>query len=661
MENNERNNKQISSPVIKPAAKNASLAAFTDSSPATNVAASNATVATKVDKTTEMATTKSAAAPSNGSVGAKAYEMAKAQREISIAEFFEKNRHLLGFDNKRKALLTTIKEAVDNSLDACEEADILPEIIVEVTEMGMDRFKVVVEDNGPGIVKKQIPRIFAKLLYGSKFHKLKMQRGQQGIGISAAVMYSQLTTGKATKIMSKIHPSEPAHCFDLKINTQKNEPEILSETEKDWHKDNGTRVEMELEATYIKGNQSVDEYLKQTAIINPHVTIIYQPPKGEQIMLVRATDQKPKQAQEIKPHPYGVELGMLIKMLGNTTAKSIKQFLMQDFSRVGDKTAEEILENSAILSNTKPHDVSRDKAEKLMEGIKKTKIMMPPTDCIVPIGAELLEKGIKKEVNAEFYAAISRTPDVYRGNPFLVEAAIAYGGDIPKEGSMTIMRFANRVPLLYQQGACAIIEGVSETNWKQYGLQQSGSNLPQGPVVLVVHIASVWVPFTSEAKEAIAHYPEMIKEIKLAVQEVGRELSRYLNKKRRVGDEMKKRSYIELYMPHISEAIKDILKLTDVQKKELEVQLSALLEKTRGKLEDMDFDPDKNEEYDEDLASIGREDEDDEYDDDAGGDYEDKKERASSGKKTKGKEELKESAEKAEKKAKKKKESEDDE
>lgn len=548
---------------------------------------------------------------------AKAHELAKSQREISIAEFFEKNRHLLGFDNKRKALLTTIKEAVDNSLDACEEADILPEIVVEVIEMGPDKYRIVVEDNGPGIVEKQIPRIFAKLLYGSKFHKLKMQRGQQGIGISAAVMYSQLTTGKSTKILSKIHPSEPANYFELKINTQKNEPEIISKSTKEWHKDNGTRIELELEATYMKGSQSVDEYLKQTAIINPHVTIIYQPPKGEQIMLVRATEEKPRQAHEIKPHPYGVEIGMLIKMLSITSAKTVKQFLMQDFSRVGDKAAEEILENSALLSNTKPADISRDMAEKLIEGIRKTKIMMPPTDCIVPIGAELLQKGIKKEVNAEFYSSVSRSPDVYRGNPFLIEAAIAYGGEIPKDGSMNIMRFANRVPLLYQQGACAVTEAVTSTNWKQYGLQQSGSNMPQGPVVLVVHIASVWVPFTSEAKEAIAHYPEMIKEIKLAVQEVGRELYKYLSKKRRVGDELKKRSYIELYMPHISDALKEILSLTDAQKKEIEEHLIVLMEKTRGKLDDMSFDPNKNEEYDEDFAKIGKEDEDENGNDDS--------------------------------------------
>lgn len=544
-----------------------------------------------------------------GSFETKAHEMAKSQREISIAEFFERNRHLLGFDNKRKALLTTIKEAVDNSLDACEEAEILPEIIVEINDMGNDRFRVTIEDNGPGIVKEQIPKIFAKLLYGSKFHKMKMQRGQQGIGISASVMYGQLTTGKPAKIISKIGRNNTANYYELKINTQTNNPEIITEKEKEWDKDSGTRVEIDLEASYNKGRQSVDEYIRETAIINPHVTIIYQPPKGEQIMLVRGTEVKPILPLEIKPHPYGVELGMLMKMIKTTAAKNIKQFLKDDFSRVSDKVAEEILEHAQILSNTKIKTVNRDMAERIMTGIKNTKIMMPPTDCIVPIGEDLLEKGLKKEINAEFYSTVSRTPNVYRGNPFLVEASLAYGGSIPADGSIEVMRFANRVPLLYQQGACATNEAVTGTNWKSYGLQQTGSNMPQGPLVLVVHIASVWVPFTSEAKEAIAHYPEMIKEIKLAIQEIGRNLGRYLSKKRKVKDELKKRSYIETYIPHISEALKELLSLEDVDVDNITRNLEVLLEKKRGKVEKLDFDPTKNEEYDEDLAKIGRDEE----------------------------------------------------
>src|SRR5580692_8226858 len=157
-----------------------------------------------------------------------AHTMAAAQRDISVSEFFAKNRHLLGFDNPRKALLTTVKEAVDNSLDACEEAGILPEIWVHIQASGTNRFKIGVQDNGPGILKKQIPLIFGKLLYGSKFHRLRMSRGQQGIGISAAGMYGVLTTGKPVKIISKVSKRKPTHYYEIQIDTKKNVPEILN-------------------------------------------------------------------------------------------------------------------------------------------------------------------------------------------------------------------------------------------------------------------------------------------------------------------------------------------------------------------------------------------------------------------------------------------------
>ena len=536
----------------------------------------------------------------------KAHELAQKQKEISVAEFFEKNRHLLGFDNKRKALLTTIKEAVDNSLDACDEAGILPELEIVITDMGNERYRISVEDNGPGIIKEQIPKIFAKLLYGSKFHSLKQNRGQQGIGISASVMYGQLTTGRAARITSKIDPSIPAHYYELKIDTQKNKPEIVKDEEKEWSKDHGTRIEIDLEGTYLKGSQSVDEYLKQTAIINPHVTIIYVNPKGEQIIFPKATEQLPFQPAEIKPHPYGIELGILIKMLSWTEADTIKKFLMNEFSRVGAKTADEILENSYIPPNTKPNKISRDMAEKMIEVIRNTKIMSPPTDCISPIGAELLEKGLKKEVNAEFYTSVSRPPSVYRSNPFVIEVALAYGGTLKAEGGVEILRFANKVPLLYQQGSCAMTESISKTAWRSYGLQQSGSSIPQGPCLILLHIASVWVPFTSEAKEAIAHYPEIIKEIKLALQEIGRNLYKYVGKKRRVNDELKKRSYIEKYIPAIAEALKEIIKYSDVEEKNVIELLEELLEKQRGELDNMEFDKSKNEEYDAEFANIGK-------------------------------------------------------
>lgn len=545
----------------------------------------------------------------------KAHELAKKQKDISVAEFFAKNRHLLGFDNPRKALLTTIKEAVDNSLDACEEGNTLPEISVEVIEMGPDRFRVIVEDNGPGIIKSQIPKIFAKLLYGSKFHSLKMSRGQQGIGISASVMYAQMTTGKAAKITSKIHPDKPAQYYELRINTQENKPEIVKEAEISWYKDHGTKIEIDLEATYAKGAQSIDSYLKQTAIVNPHVTLIYTNPKAEQIIFPRATEEMPKEAKEIKPHPYGIELGFLINMLELTEAKTMQSFLTSDFSRVGPGTAKEILQKAGMLPNAKPKTVSREQAERLMDSIKKTKIIAPPTDCISPIGSDLLEKGLKKEIKAEFYCATTRPPAVYRGNPFIIEAGIAYGGDQEGDKAIKILRFANRVPLQYQQGACAVTQSIIQTNFRSYGLQQSKNAIPLGPATIVIHIASVWVPFTSESKEAIAHYPEIIKEIKLAIQECGRLLSRYVNKKKKLNQEMKKRSYIEKYIPHVSSALKELLDLKKEEEEELNVLLNELLEEQRGRLDSIEA---ENTEYDEEFANIGKDNEENGEDDEEG-------------------------------------------
>jgi len=534
-------------------------------------------------------------------------ELAKKQRSISIAEFFEKNRHLLGFDNPRKSLLTTIKEAVDNALDACEEARILPEISVELIQLSDDRFKVIVEDNGPGIIKKQVPKIFAKLLYGSKFHKLAQTRGQQGIGISAAALYAQLTTGKPISIMSKIGPNKKAYHCKLKINTSTNEPDIMSEKIMDWPgKDHGTRIEMDMEGSYAKGRTSVDAYLKQTAIVNPHTTIIYTNPLAEQYVFARATDNLPPEPKEIKPHPYGVELGRLMHMAENTYSKTMHQFLQTDFSKVSPSCSKDILQHASILPKAKPKELTRDQVEMLLKGINNTKIQNPSTECISPITALLLEKGLRKEINAEFYCSTTRPASVYRGNPFIIEAALAYGGDQKSDGQIRLLRYANRVPLQYQQGACAITKQLGGVGWKSYGLQQSRSSIPVGPCTIVVHMASVWVPFTSESKEALAHYTDIMKEIRLALQDVGRQLMAYTNKKNKLKKELQKRSLIEKYIPHVADALKDLMSLNESDVDQIEEHLADILEKTRGTVKEV---AEKNSEYDEAFANIGKENE----------------------------------------------------
>ncbi|MBI4159219.1 DNA topoisomerase VI subunit B [Candidatus Woesearchaeota archaeon] len=443
-----------------------------------------------------------------------------------------------------------------NSLDACEEARIVPEINVEIKPISEDRFIVIVEDNGPGIVREQIPNIFAKLLYGSKFHRLRCSRGQQGLGISASSMYGQLTTGKPAKITSKINSKKLAHYFELIIDTKTNEPKIVHENDFEWsEKKTGTKVEIELIAKYQKGNQSVDQYLKQTAIVNPHLSLTYINPEGEKIEFPRATNQLPKEPKEIKPHPHGIELGILIKMLHDTEAKTLQSFLQNDFCRISAKVAKEVCEKSSLDCGARPERIAMQEAEILYKSLNATKIMSPPTDCVTPIGEELIIKGLKKEVDAEFYTAVSRPPNVYRGNPFVVELGLAYGGSLDSNELVKLYRFANRVPLLYQLSACATTKSVVSTVWRNYGLSQSKGALPVGPVVILIHVASVWVPFTSESKEAIAHYPEILKELKLALQEVGRKLATYIRKNVRAKEQRERANLFEKYIPELASSL----------------------------------------------------------------------------------------------------------
>jgi len=512
-----------------------------------------------------------------------AEEMASRQREISVAEFFTKNRHLLGFDNPRKALLTTIKEGVDNSLDACEEAGILPEVKVVITPgKEEDRFIVTIEDNGPGILKKQIPKIFAKLLYGSKFHRLKMSRGQQGIGISAAGMYGQLTTGKPISIISKTSRNKPAHHYELEIDTKRNEPRIIVDETVDWPVQRGTKVEIELEAKFQKGRQSVEEYLEQTAIANPHVLLQFVTPSGEIKTYVRASKELPVETREIKPHPYGVELGILIKMLHDTKARTLQSFLHSEFSRVSIQVARAICEKAKVSERSRPTRIARQEADNLFKAINQTKIMNPRTDCLSPIGEELILTGLKKQIEADFYTSVTRPPSVYRGNPFQIEAGLAYGGFLQAEGLARLLRYANRVPLLYQQSACAMTRSVLNTAWRNYALSQSAGALPSGPLVIIVHMASVWVPFTSESKEAVAHYPEIIKEVRLALQECGRQLAVFIRRRRKAAESQRKKEYIQQYIPHIAIALREMLELSERQETTIVKQLKDLLERSRS-------------------------------------------------------------------------------
>ncbi|UVE49805.1 DNA topoisomerase VI subunit B [Haloferax larsenii] len=672
-----------------------------------------------------------------------AEELAKGQREISIAEFFEKNKHMLGFDSGARGLVTAVKEAVDNALDATEEAGIQPDIYVEISEVD-DYYRLVIEDNGPGITKEQVPKVFGKLLYGSRFHAREQSRGQQGIGISAAVLYSQLTSGKPAKITSRTQGSADAEYFELVIDTDKNEPEIRDEKTTSWDRPHGTRIELEMEAN-MRARQQLHDYIQHTAVVNPHARLeLREPGLDEPMKFERATDQLPQQTEEIRPHPHGVELGTLLKMLGATESYSVSGFLQEEFTRVGAKTTEKIIDSFRdrhfgremtwktpssreaddlvetiedavankgqeattafaeelvdivtgkdriahgelltivgnvaesvgddtgktfgdtvqeniveavwpVLTEDRESDVyaivddvtttqkddagkvsmarsiatqfaettgptdratyddvedfvswaaertkeredetygetarekiadavwsrmrtveddvpkvrdiadNRDIARDLLEAMRETDILAPPTDCLSPITSELVEAGLKKEFDADFYAAATRDAEVHGGDPFIVEAGIAYGGDIKSDGSIDLLRFANRVPLVYQRGACTITHVVKDIGWRNYGLDQpGGSGMPKGPAVLMVHVASTNVPFTSESKDALADVPAIQDEVELAIREAARELKSYLSKRRSLQKRRQKQDVIGRILPQMATKLSEV-------------------------------------------------------------------------------------------------------
>ena len=502
-------------------------------------------------------------------------ELAEKIREVSIAEFFEKNRHLLGYENPVKSLFTVVKEFVDNSIDACLEARILPTIKVLVKQVSENRYRVKVEDNGPGIHPKKVPIAFAKFLVGSKFYRLRQSIGTQGIGAKGAILYAQLTTGKSAKVETSTG-NDKIHYFELMIDVLKNEPIILKhevrENPKKWH---GTKIEVIVEGRYIEKRQSIPEYLKLISIANPYVTITFDGPNGV-LKFKRVMPKLPKLPREIKPHPYGVELGRLKRMLKMTKSTTVLNFLMNEFSRVGRDSALKICKLAKIDPKTDPHKLVHNQIEKLHKAMTMVKLLSPPMDCLSPINPNYLIEALKREYpNAEFFHAVIRKPTVYRGYPFQVEAAIVYGDELGVS-SAKLIRLANHTPLLYNQSDCVITKAVSETNWRSYGVSQSEGSIPQAPMIILVDFLSVWIPYKSEGKEAIAQYPEILKEIKLALQELGRNLKVFMNKKRREIEKKRKRQIFERYLP---EVVSSIAKITDKKEDQIKKMIENLLNK----------------------------------------------------------------------------------
>ena len=502
-----------------------------------------------------------------------AEKMAANQKQVAISEFFEKNKHFLGFDTLTRALITAVKEAVDNALDACEEARILPDIIVQITKIDnkKDLLQLDVEDNGPGIPRKSIEKVFGQLLFGSRFHAIRQSRGQQGIGITGVVMYSQLTTGYPTHVESKIATEATAVAVDIGLDTRKNKAVKSNQDRIDWgDKVHGLRIRTTMKAKYQKGRKSVWQYLRMTSIVNPHADIIFIDPEGQKHHWPRVTEKLPGRVEAIKPHPNGIELGQLQRLCGESSESRMTTFLRRNFSGVSGRAAKELCEVAELEEKLKPKSLKAEQIRALLEAFqgertlrgKAVKLLNPPTSCLSPIEELLIKKGLSKTIDSKFVTTMTRAPNVTQGNPFQIEVGLIFGEGMAADKPVEILRFANRVPLMYQQGGCLLTKTIESVDWRQYGLDQAGGRgVPKGPAAILVHLASTNVQFTSEAKEALSDNEMVMEEGRKAMLEMGRGLRKHLEKKKKMGKTREKFELINDIIPAIAEKSASLLKL----------------------------------------------------------------------------------------------------
>lgn len=487
-------------------------------------------------------------------------------RQVSVSEFFEKNRHMLGFDSLQKSLFMMVKEAVDNSLDACEEHGIIPEISVGITLLKEDMYEVAVLDNGPGIERTVVPRVFGQLLYGSRFHVLKQSRGQQGIGITAAILYGQSTSGEPSVITTRRPEDAVAYRFVLGIDVKNNTAHVHSEDPVIWEKPSGTEIRIRAKGRFISGKQSIGEYLRELAVVNPNAKISFTDPEGKKTIFEKSIDEPSKPPKATKPHPYGVEIGDILSICRESKEDSLESLLSSSFSRVSKSTALEILKNAEVDPSTPPSRVEKQIAEKIISGVMKTKLMPPSAESLSPITEHFIRTGMLSvygEHKPSFYGKpVSGRVAIYKGNPFSVETGMVYGGALPSDETIQVLRYANKVPLLFHPGSCAITKAISELDWRQFGFEQKqGKGVPYGPAIIMVHVYGPRLPYTSESKEAIAPVDEITEAVKSAIKMELKQLRKFnsrADRNKRMGEKFQ---LVSTVIPEIAKKSSEILSL----------------------------------------------------------------------------------------------------
>jgi DNA topoisomerase-6 subunit B len=518
-------------------------------------------------------------------------EIFKEFKEQSITQFFRKNSQMLGYSGKVRSLTTVVHEYVANSLDACEEAGIFPEISVEVKAVNENRHMVTVTDNGPGIPQKHIGKALASILSGTKFHRYLQQRGQQGIGAGGCTLFAAITTGKP--IHARSGTGKGSFECDIAIDIKTNKP-LITNMKTMLEDFRGTSVSGEFGDTkYERSDHGVYEYVKRTALSNPHATIKLVEPDGKETVFPRSVNEMPKRPKQTKPHPLGISARDLLDFAHVTNSSNISSFLTESFSRVSAAKIDELKGIAKDINfDKKPRELTWPEAEKLVEAFKSVKWIAPETDSLSVIGAAQMETAMLNIINPQFISVTERKPKIFKGGiPFVVEAGIAYGGDAGKkteEGTKgTIMRFANKVPLLFDGSVCAITEAVNQIQWKRYGIRDFGDE----PISVFVNISSVYIPYNGIGKQAVSQEPEIIEELKLGIMECARKLQIHINKQKNMHVRESRYKTIMRYVGQLSADLSDI---TGEDKEQIESSLKHIVESK--------YDMGKEDDSEEDVA-----------------------------------------------------------
>ncbi len=525
----------------------------------------------------------------------KAEEMAKNFKEHSVAEFFNKNKQMLGLYGKLRALTMVVHEYVTNSMDACEESNILPTIDVSIDELGKEYYLVTVKDNGPGLTEKTVGKAFGQLLAGTKFHRLIQTRGQQGIGSAGVTLLSQSTTGKPVKVVTG--DGNQTFSVEVMVDTKTNTAK-LTNLKKEEKKFQGTALQAKFKnVLYKDSEQSPLEYLRRTAIANPHTEIKFRDPSGNKYTFKRTSTKIPPRPEETKPHPKGVSVDEFLNYSRYSTTNKLSTFLKKEFDRIGDKGLEDIALKSKVDLRKDPKQIVWDEAEAIVKAFKEIDFISP-TAKLIPIGEERIRKSLMSIVKPEFLSVLSRKPSVYSGGfPFQVEVSVLYGGGAGRtlkaategEKKVELMRFANRVPLLFDQGNCAITDAVNSIDWKRYGIK----NIEDSPITILVNFISVHIPYTGAGKQAIASEEEILEEIRLSLMQSGRKTGAYIAYRRREEDKKAKKNVFLKYIPEIASSVSFV---TKTKKADLEKMLEKMV------IEKLKLEEKKEKESDADLS-----------------------------------------------------------